>query len=116
MIYEFKSRVTGTLVTTQDVAERILLIMGKSITAKGVILPEQMAAAIAALEHAIANERAAVQDAGKPAASSRPAADEQEDSNEDGHPGRISLAQRAFPFLDMLRTAQAAGKEITWGV
>lgn len=113
MIYEFKSRVTGTLVTTQDVAERILSIIGKGIAAKGVILPEQMPAAIAALERAIAQERAAAQDAGTQAVSKRPADD---DGGDDAQPGLISLAQRAFPFLDMLRTAQAAGKEVTWGV
>lgn len=113
MIYEFKSRVTGTLVTTQAVAERILMIIGKNIAAKGVILPEQMPAAIAALEVAIAQDRAAAQDGGKQTAAEL--ADGGDDP-EGGQPSPISLAQRAFPFLDMLRTAHAAGKEITWGV
>ena len=113
MIYEFKSRVTGTLVTTQDVAERILRIVGKPNERKGVILPEQIPAAIASLENAVARERQAQMQAGQTGAAD-PRQLEEEDN--DDQPATVSLAQRVFPFLDMLRTAQAAGKEITWGV
>ena len=28
----------------------------------------------------------------------------------------VSLAQRAFPFIEMLEAAHAAGKDVTWGV
>ena len=46
MLYEFKSRATGNLVMTQKVAERLLAIIGKAPGPTGIILPEQMPAAI----------------------------------------------------------------------
>ena len=107
MIYEFKSRATGNVVMTQKVAERLLEIIGKPAGRSGIILPEQMPAAIAALEAAIAEERAA--------AAQAPEEDEDE-LRESGRPVPVTLAQRAWPLIDMLRTAHAAEREITWGV
>ncbi len=108
MLYEFKSRATGNLVMTQKVAERLLAIIGKAPGPTGIILPAQMPAAIQALEAAIAAERA------------HPQAEEA-DTDNDGErdPERspaITLAQRAWPLIDMIRTAAAAEREITWGV
>jgi hypothetical protein len=108
MLYEFKSRATGNLVMTQKVAERLLAIIGKAPGATGIILPAQMPAAIQALEAAIAAERA------------HPQAEKADtDTDDDRDPERspaITLAQRAWPLIDMLRTAAAAEREITWGV
>ncbi len=109
MIYEFKSRATGTLVTTQAVAERILQIIGKPAQAKGVILPEQMPAALEALKRAIDNER------NSKAALNPDRTAVNETETDDAEP-EVSLASRGFPFLEMLREAYAARKEITWGV
>ena len=109
MIYEFKSRATGTVVTTQAVAERILQIIGKPPVAKGVILPEQMPAALEALKRAIDNERNS-----RATPPAERAAVPEPDS--DGAEPEVSLASRGFPFLEMLREAYAARKEITWGV
>jgi cyclopropane-fatty-acyl-phospholipid synthase len=108
MLYEFKSRATGNLVVTQKVAERLLAIIGKAPGPTGIILPAQMPAAIQALEAAIAAERA------------HPQAEEADtDNDDDRDPERspaITLAQRAWPLIDMLKTAAAAEREITWGV
>jgi len=105
MIYEFKCKATGTVVMTQKVAERILAIIGKSPGPTGIIVPEQMPAAIRALEDAVAAERA------------QPPAEEEDDEAQarDG-PRAITLAQRAWPLIDMLRAAAAAERPITWGV
>jgi hypothetical protein len=99
MIYEFKSRATGSLVMTSDVAEAILQIIGKQKGPQGVIVPDAMPAAIDALNTAIALQKAAGE---KP-------------EDEDGKP-KVTLAQRALPFIEMLQRAHSAGKEITWGV
>ncbi len=99
MIYEFKSRATGTVVMMKEVAETIFKIIGKEPSSKGVIVPEAMSAAMDALEQAIAKERQA------------PPPHE----NAAGEP-IIRLSQRAMPFLEILREAKAANKEITWGV
>ena len=107
MIYELKSRATGNVVMTQKVAERLLEIIGKPAGPTGIILPGQMPAAIAALEAAIAEERAAAAEA----------PEEDEDELRDrGRQVPVTLAQRAWPLIDMLRTAHAADREITWGV
>ena len=89
----------------QPNAERLLEIIGKGGTTKGILLPEQMAAAVAALELALAKDDADM----KQAAS---------DARGDGVPRAhaVSLRQRAVPFIDMLRRCQKAGKEMVWGV
>ena len=105
MLYEFKCRATGSVVMTQKVAERILSIIDKSPGPTGIIVQAQMANAIAALEQAVAQERAQ----GEPAQDD----DEWVRSN---RPPPVSLGQRAWPLIEMLRAALAADREITWGV
>ncbi len=106
MLYEFKSMATGNVVMTQKVAERLLAIIGKTPGPTGIILPEQMPAAIRALEAAIAEERA--QGTGDER--------EEEDERDPGRGPAVTLAQRAWPLIDMLTTAAQAEREITWGV
>jgi Domain of unknown function (DUF1840) len=103
MLYEFKSRATGNVIMTQQVAQAILDIIGKASGPQGIILPEQMPAAIAAIAAAVDRERLTV---AKPLT-----ADPQSETDEPA----IGLAQRVFPFSDMLRRAHAANMEITWG-
>ena len=108
MLYKFKSKTTGDVIMLQPNGQRVLEIIGKDATgAKGIILPEQMSAAVDALEAAIAKEeseqKAAVADAlarGEPAPRFE----------------AISLRQRALPFIEMLRRCEKAGTEIVWGV
>jgi hypothetical protein len=108
MLYEFKSRATGSVVMTQKVAERLLQIIGKPTGPTGIILPEQMPAALAALQHEI--------DAERQAANPKQLEQDEQEALDRGRPIPVSLAQRAWPLIDMLRAAQAADKEITWGV
>ncbi len=108
MLYEFKSKATGNLVMLQPVAEQILAIIGKSPGKTGIILPEPMPAAIAALREAIAQDRRAVGDTEADAPAER-------DEERERQP-TVSLAQRAWPFIEMLQAAHQANKEITWGV
>ena len=107
MLYKFKSKAAGDLIMLEPNGRRVLQIIGKDPQAQGIILPEQMPAAISALEAAVerdeAEQKAAVQEAtrkGEPP----PRAE------------AVSLRQRAVPFLDMLRRCEKAGKEIVWGV
>ena len=108
MLYKFKSKAAADLIMLQANGRRLLQIIGKSDTpSKGILLPEQMPAAIAALEAAIAREEAALK------AAQAEAAERGED------PPRfegISLRQRTVPFIEMLRRCEKAGKEIVWGV
>ncbi|RPH64207.1 MAG: DUF1840 domain-containing protein [Burkholderiales bacterium] len=110
MIYEFKSRATGSVIMTKPVAEWILQIVGKTPGATGIITVDQMPGAIAGLRKAIDEEKQALRaeaEAGAPAEGEPGAEDET-------YP--VSLAQRAFPFIEMLEAAHKAGKDVTWGV
>ena len=119
MLFEFKSRATGTVVMTADVGKKVLPLVGKSPDPKGIITVSQMPAAIAALESACKreNELAATarNKAGHPAAPNDAAATAQDlDPADDPH--LIGICQRVYPLIEMLKAAQAAGKDITWGV
>lgn len=109
MLYIFKSKAAGNLIMLQANGERVLRIIGKDVGPKGIVLPDQMPAAIAALEKAIAAE-----DSG--AATQAPPEPAENNGNESAGADQVSLRQRALPFIDMLKRCHAAGKEIVWGV
>ena len=107
MLFKFKSKATGDLIMLEPNGRRVLQIIGKDAQPKGIILPEEMPAAVGALEAAIAKEEAdqkALVDEAKAKGEPPPRFDS------------ISLRQRAVPFLDMLRRCEKAGQEIVWGV
>ena len=99
MIYKFKSRATGDLIMTQPVGERVLELIGKDNAPQGIIEVGQMPAAIGALESAVAAE--APQGGG--------------DDDAAGKADRVSLRQRVWPMVEMMKRAQAEGQPITWG-
>ena len=107
MLYKFKSKATGDLIMLEPNGRRVLEIIGKDPGPKGIVLPEEMPAALQALDAAIQREEAeqkAAIDEAKAKGQVPPRFD------------AVSLRQRAVPFIDMLKRASAAGKEIVWGV
>ena len=107
MLYKFKSKATGDLIMLEPNGRRVLEIIGKDAGPKGIILPEEMPAALKALDAAIQREEAeqkAAIDEAKAKGQVPPRFD------------AVSLRQRAVPFIDMLKRASAAGKEVVWGV
>lgn len=108
MLYKFKSKAAGDVIMLEASGRRILEIIGKSPAPQGIILPEQMHAAISALQAAIAKEAAAQKSQGI-------TADEGGEAQE-GASEAVSLKQRAKPFLDMLERCLKAQAEIVWGV
>jgi hypothetical protein len=107
MLYKFKSKAAGDLIMLEPNGRRVLEIIGKDPGPKGIVLPEEMPAAMQALDAAIAREEAEHQ-----------ALIEQAKAKGQVPPkfDAVSLRQRAVPFLDMLKRCSAAGKEIVWGV
>ncbi|MES2878107.1 MAG: DUF1840 domain-containing protein [Pseudomonadota bacterium] len=111
MLYKFKSKTTGDVIMLQPNGRRVLEIIGKDTQPgsgdKGIILPADMPAAIAALEAAIAHEE-----------TERQALIAEALANNEPPPRfeAISLRQRALPFIDMLRRSEKAGHEVVWGV
>jgi hypothetical protein len=110
MLYEFKSRATGTVVMTGPVAEQVLAIVGKAPGPQGIFTVEQMGPAIAALQAAVERERTERE------SDPRDADRHRDDEDEADRTPSISLAQRAWPLMDMLRAARAADQVVTWGI
>ncbi|MDE2617996.1 MAG: DUF1840 domain-containing protein [Burkholderiales bacterium] len=108
MLYKFKSRAAADLIMLEPNGRRLLQIIGKPLDEKqGILQPQDMGGAIAALEAAITQEEARQQAAREAAV----APGEEPPKAED-----VSLRQRAAPFIEMLRRCQKADKEIVWGV
>lgn len=107
MLYKFKSKAAGDLIMMGPTGDQVLRIIGKEPAPKGIIEPAAMAAAIAALERAVAEEEAARAQAEREAQ-----AEGRTLAPRDG----VSLRQRAWPMVEMLKRAQAANHEIVWGV
>lgn len=110
MLYEFKSRATGTVVMTGPVAEQVLAVVGKAPGPQGIFTVEQMGPAIAALQAAVERERTERE------SDPRDADRHRDDEDEADRTPSISLAQRAWPLMDMLRAARAADQVVTWGI
>jgi cyclopropane-fatty-acyl-phospholipid synthase len=113
MLYKFKSKATGDLIMLEPQGKHILKLIGKEAGSKGIILPNEMLAAMDALNAAVVQEELTIQaakDASKSEGEDGPAAPTAEG------PRTISLKQRVVPFIDMLRRAHAEDKEVVWGV
>lgn len=107
MLYIFKSSAAGNLIMLEPNGDRVLEIIGKGRGSKGIILPEQMPAAVAALENAIVQDEPP---AGMTTDPSKKSSDAWKQSD------AVTLRQRVAPFIEMLKRCQAAKKEIVWGV
>ena len=107
MIYKFKSKSSGDVIMMGPSGDHVLGIIGKSPSRKGIIEPAAMPAAIAALERAIADEDEARQ---------RAEAEAQAEGKKLSASDAVSLRQRAWPLVDMMRRAHAEGHDVVWGV
>ncbi len=120
MIYEFRSRATGSIVMMGQVAEKMLGILGKPTGPQGIITVEQLPEAIARLRAAIADEQRAREAAraSERAASAlpTPAAGGGYDDEEAGPGTAISFEARAQPLIEMFDRALAGKRDVTWGV
>ena len=109
MLYTFKSKVTADLFMLGPNGNEMLRIIGKEVTAMGVVQPADMPAAIKAIEAAImlGEPKPVRAEAQGAAGSASPGKDK---------PAFVSLRQRAWPFVEMMKSAHAADAAITWGV
>jgi hypothetical protein len=107
MIYKFRSKAAGDVIMMGPSGDHVLRIIGKQPAPKGIIEPALMPAAIVAIERAIADEEKARQQAeAEAAAEGRTLAPAE----------GVSLRQRAWPLVEMMKRAHGEGKEIVWGV
>jgi hypothetical protein len=97
VIYKFKSKAAGDLIMLGPNGDQLLQLLGREPAAKGIIEVADMAAAMDALQRAVRDEEA------QRAADDAPARG-------------VSLRQRIWPMVEMLKRAQAAGHPVVWGV
>jgi Fe-S cluster assembly ATPase SufC len=106
-LYRFKSRETGDLVMLQPDGQHILEIIGKDASAAGVILPQQIPAAVQALRDAVVLEEATQK---------RLREEAQAQSEPPPEFPKVSLRLRSAPFIEMLQRCEKAQVEVVWGV
>jgi hypothetical protein len=107
--YEFKSKATGRLVLMGPSGERLLRVIGKEPSDTGMIAPAAMPTAIAAIATAIEQEEEQPQ---RSAANGALVTDANDASRGDG----VTLRQRAWPLVEMMKQAHRDGEVIVWGV
>jgi len=103
VIYKFRSKGAGDVIMLGPNGDQLMRIMGREPAPKGIIEVKDMPAAIAAIEQAVAAEEAVEPD---------------EAQDDDAAPRRVgvSLRQRAWPMVEMMRRCHASGDDIVWGV
>ncbi|CAB3962527.1 MULTISPECIES: DUF1840 domain-containing protein [Burkholderia] len=106
MLIKFHTSAAPDIVMLRDLAQYLLALVGKELQARGVIQSSELPSAIARLEQAIEEDMM------------------RENSYEHStfalhantFPHSSGLAQRAWPFLDLLREAHKQDKDVIWGV
>ena len=104
----FRSDAAADIMMFDDVARRMMEIMGREFSTRGIITAEQLPEAIARLKAAIAEDRA------RHAGEYDPP--ETEETPGGGQRAYVGLAQRAVPLVEMFGYALKAGKPVMWGV
>ncbi|WP_153101532.1 DUF1840 domain-containing protein [Paraburkholderia hayleyella] len=108
MLITFKCQAAPDVMMLGDLAQYLLGIIGKRLGERGVITHDELPAAITKLEGAISTDK-----------QTRAEHDGHFHEGEEGyehHEIPLGLAQRAFPFLDMMREAHKGNADIVWGV
>lgn len=105
MLYKFKCKATGDILMTSLIGDYLLRVIGKAVDRPGILLADDMAPAIRALETAVLEEQAHLS----------------------GEPGRVNfiasvksdevtLRQCTWPLIEMMKRARTAHQSIVWGV
>ena len=114
MLFTFRSDASGDLLLLGDAAKKLLAIIGKDPEdTKGIVTVPQLPNAIALLRAAIEEDRARQAELERQRTEKDDAADRE--AGRSGMAAPVGLAQRAWPLLDMLETAQKEAVPVTWG-
>jgi hypothetical protein len=122
MIYQFETQAGGRITYTDVVGAQLLHIIGKQPGPRGVITVEEIPAALRALEAAVQRDREMTLEQRREL---EPHATEEKRRGDPRDPGRddgrereppVSLGQRAFPFIDLLKHALNVKEDVTWGI
>ena len=114
MLYRFKSKNAGDVIMLEPNGRQVLEIIGKEAGSRGIVLPEQMPAALQALRTAIEQDEAQERQRLLEQDTQRRA---QGDGAVSSHqPPGVTLRHRALPFMQMLESSHRDGDSIVWGV
>lgn len=104
----FRSDAAADIMMFDDVAKRMMELIGRQFSTRGIITVEQLPEAIARLREAIAADRAA--HAGE---YDRPELEEGPDGSKRAY---VGLAPRAVPLAEMFEYSLKADKPVMWGI
>jgi len=107
MIYKFKSKAAGDVIMMGPAGDDVLRLIGKAPAATGIIEVGAMPGAIAAIEQGITADEAARAQAEKEAAAAGTKLPPREG---------VTLRQRAWPLVDMMKRSIGEKADIVWGV
>jgi hypothetical protein len=111
MLIIFKSKSSPEVCMYQEHAQRILDLLGKSPT-RGVITAAEADNALSILEKEVASSKRHPEHDAEHAMRQQ---EQDEGDNDEQAPGQhVSFAARAYPLMEMLRTAKAEGQDIIW--
>ncbi|HEX2011646.1 MAG TPA: DUF1840 domain-containing protein [Roseateles sp.] len=106
-MYKFKSKAAADVIMLDASGDQILRLLGREPAGQGIVTHAQLGAAISMLEQAVAEDEAEF-------------ARRQAEAQAQGEPlprrEGISLRQRAWPLLELMRHSLAAGQDMVWGV
>jgi hypothetical protein len=106
MIYQFRSKAGPDVIMLADLTKRIFDILGRPLEPRGVFTAERLPELITALETAILKdleERSQKPNSGTDETAEKPKSADR-------------LGQRAYPFLELMKQANAKQEPILWGV
>ncbi|HET9821494.1 MAG TPA: DUF1840 domain-containing protein [Burkholderiaceae bacterium] len=103
MIYKFKSKAAGDVIMLGPSGDRVLRLLGREPAPRGIFEVDDMPGLVERLEQAVAADEQARRDADGEGGEPSPRGD------------GVTLRQRAWPLVDMLRRCHAAREVITWG-
>ena len=107
MLYKFKSKAAGDVIMMGPGGDQVLRILGRNPEPKGILEVADMAAAMRAIEAAVVDDEQAREQAEAEAAAEGKALPPRD---------AITLRQRVWPLLEMIKRSQAAQADIVWGV
>lgn len=113
MIYKFMCKVAGDLFFTGPAGDQMLRIIGKAPAASGIIGAATLPAAIRALGNAVARDVAGRLLAESPLPGRHMPFDNDGDNDDDVDDG-VTLRQRVWPLVDMMKRALDEDESILW--
>ena len=103
MIYQFRSKAGPDVIMLADLTKRIFDIFARPLEPRGILTIEQLPTLITTLETAILKDL-----------------EERSKSQTDEGVEKLRLAdrlgQRAYPFLELMKQANAKDEPVMWGV